>query len=88
VFGRDKQRRREASPLFHVKSPAPPFLISYCQWDYPTLPAQARRFVASLQKAGVTAELLFIPRENHISEMISITREDDATARAILRFIK
>ena len=88
VFGKDKQDRRDASPLFHVKSPAPPFLVSYCQWDYPTLPFQARIFHAALQKAGIATDLLFVPHESHISEMISITRDDDPTAKAILQFIK
>jgi len=87
VFGRDKQNRRDASPLFHIQSLAPPFLISYCQWDYPTLPAQARVFHAALQKAGVVARLVFVSRESHISEMISITHDDDPTANAILRFV-
>jgi len=88
VFGRDKEFRKNASPLFHVKGPAPPFLISYCQWDYPTLPAQARAFHAALTKAGVAAEVLFVPRESHISEMLSITRDDDPTAQAVLRFVR
>ena len=87
VFGKDKQNRRAASPLYHIKSLAPPFLISYCQWDYPTLPAQARVFHATLQKAGVVAQLVFVPRESHISEMISITHDDDPTANAILQFV-
>ncbi|PYM11168.1 MAG: hypothetical protein DME18_14665 [Verrucomicrobia bacterium] len=88
VFGKDKQVRRDASPLFHVNGLAPPFLISYCQWDYPTLPVQARVFHAALQKANVAAELVFVARENHISEMISLTQDDDPTAKAILKFIK
>ena len=88
VFGKDRKVRRDASPLFHVKSPAPPFLVSYCQWDYPTLPFQARLFHAALQKAGIATDLLFVPRESHISEMISIIRDDDPTATAILKFIK
>ena len=88
MFGRDKQIRRDASPLFHIKNAAPPFLISYCQWDYLTLPAQARLFHAALRKAGVEARLVFVPREGHISEMISITRDDDPTATAILQFVE
>ena len=73
--------------LYHCWDDAPPFLISYCQWDYPTLPAQAREFQAALQKAGVVAQLVFVPRESHISEMISITHDDDPTANAILQFV-
>ncbi|MEO7141982.1 MAG: alpha/beta hydrolase fold domain-containing protein, partial [Bryobacteraceae bacterium] len=33
VFGHDAQFKRDASPLFHVLPSAPPFLITYCQWD-------------------------------------------------------
>ncbi|MGB9610847.1 MAG: hypothetical protein ACPL7M_07735, partial [Bryobacteraceae bacterium] len=57
------------------------------QWDYLTLPQQARRFYAALRQAGVPAELVFIARENHISEMTSIARPGDATAAALLRFL-
>jgi acetyl esterase/lipase len=88
VFGHDPQVRREASPLFFAKEAAPPFLVTYCQWDYPTLPAQARQFHAALREAGTESELIFIPRENHISEMISVTTAEDPTARAILKFIR
>jgi dipeptidyl aminopeptidase/acylaminoacyl peptidase len=88
VFGRDKEVRKDASPLFFAKNSAPPFLVTYCQWDYPTLPAQARQFHAALRKAGIESELVFIPRENHISEMISITNDEDPTAKAILTFIR
>ncbi len=87
VFGDEPDARRAASPLFHIASPAPPFLVTYCQWDYPTLPAQAREFHGALRRAGVASELVFVPREGHISEMIAITREEDVTAKAILKFI-
>lgn len=88
VFGKDEQVRKEASPIHHVKSPAPPFVITYCQWDYLTLPVQARRFHRALREAGVSSELLYIPRQSHISEIVSIAREDDPTAVAILRVIR
>jgi len=32
----------DPSPLHHVHSNAPPFLFTYCQWDYFGLPNQAR----------------------------------------------
>lgn len=88
VFGKDATVRREASPLFHVRGGAPPFLVTYCEWDYPTLPAQARTFYDALRTAGVAAELLFEPHENHISEMIAATWEDDPAGRAILGLIE
>ena len=44
VFGTDPEVRRDASPLFHITPSAPPFLVTYCQWDYLRLPAQAKKF--------------------------------------------
>ena len=87
VFGKDKQVRRDASPLFHVHRGAPPFLVSYCEWDYPTLPAQARAFYDALKKAGVPADLVFVPGQSHISEVIALTQDDDPAAREIVRLI-
>lgn len=88
VFGRDPRVRRDASPLFWVKAPAPPFFVSYCEWDYATLPDQARRFHAALVKAGVPAELFFTPQDNHIYEIISMTYDRDVTGQAVLKFIR
>jgi acetyl esterase/lipase len=88
VFGKDREVRRAASPLFGVRAPAPPFFVSYCEWDYPTLALQAQRFHAALLRAGVDAQLFFTPKDNHIYEMISLTRDDDETAQAIVRFIR
>jgi acetyl esterase/lipase len=77
----------DASPMHRIAAGAPPFLITYCQNDYPTLPAQARAFHAALQKAGIPSELVYVPSKNHITEIADIWREDDPTARAVLRFI-
>lgn len=78
----------DASPMHRVAAGAPPFLITYCQNDYPTLPAQARAFHTALQKAGVPSELVYVPDKNHISEIVDVWRDDDPTARAILSFIE
>jgi acetyl esterase/lipase len=88
VFGKDPAIRRDASPLFHIKSDAPPFLLTFCQWDYFSLPAQARQFHAALLKAGVKSDLVFIPRESHISEIVNVWRENDPTVSAALNFMK
>jgi len=88
VFGNDPAVRREASPLSFVKAPAPPFLVSYCQFDYFTLPAQARRFHDSLRKAGVASQLVYTPGENHIMEVFAFLQDGNDTAQAILKFIR
>ena len=87
VFGKDRSVRREASPLFFVKTLPTKFFVSYCEWDYPTLPSQARTFHAALHKAGVDSELFFTPRESHISEIIAMTHDDDPTGQAVVKFI-
>jgi acetyl esterase/lipase len=88
VFGTDRQVRRDASPLFQISSPAPPFLVTYCEWDYPTLPAQAKLFHAALRRAGMNSDLFFTPRESHISEVIAMTHDDDPTGKAVVKFIQ
>ncbi len=88
VFGADAEVRRQASPMQHVKAPAPPFIVTYCQWDYPFLPAQAKAFHAALRKAGVRSELVYVPGESHISEIVNIVKDGDLTARTVLRFVK
>ena len=88
VFGKDKQVRREASPLFDVKPGAPPFLVSYCQWDYFSLPGQARAFFKALEGAKVTSELVYIPAQNHLSEIVNVTSPDDPLVAAVLRFVE
>ncbi|MGA2325174.1 MAG: alpha/beta hydrolase [Bryobacteraceae bacterium] len=88
VFGKDPRARKQASPLSYVKAGAPPFLIVYCERDFPTLPAQARWFHRALRDAGVPAELVFIPGQGHISEIVHLGSDGDPTAQAILRFMK
>jgi acetyl esterase/lipase len=88
VFGKDMQGRRAASPLFYVKAGAPPFVVTYCQWDYFSLPGQALEFYHALRQAGVEAELVYVPHESHISEMLSVTRAKDLTVTSALKFMQ
>jgi acetyl esterase/lipase len=88
VFGRDPGARKDASPFYHITSRAPPFLVTYCQWDYPTLPDQAKRFHSALRESGISSELIFVPRESHISEMINVPNNGDPTAEAVIKFVK
>jgi acetyl esterase/lipase len=86
VFGGD---RNQASPLAFATSPnAPPFLLTYCQWDYSGLPKQARDFAAALKKSFVEVRLLYVPGETHVSEIISAVKDDSPLARALLSFLE
>ena len=75
------------SPMAHVHPNAPPFLVSYCQWDYLALPLQAREFAAALKKSFDAVDLLYVPGQGHISEIIHIVTDDDVIAQAILKLI-
>jgi acetyl esterase/lipase len=80
--------KKDASPLFRVHGGAPRFLVTYCQWDYLTLPKQARDFVAALKKAFVDTKLVYVPGENHITEIISAAKDDSPVLNAILSFVE
>ena len=87
LFGPDPQSRRQYSPIEFVNPKAPRFVVTYCQWDYPTLGLQARRFDAALRKNFVETTLVFVPGKNHINEIVDIWKDDDPTANAVLRLI-
>jgi acetyl esterase/lipase len=85
-FG-DGATRTAASPVHYVRGDAPPFLIEYCQWDYPGLPAQARRMDADLRKAFVRSRLIYAAGENHISEVLDLAKDDNPVTSAMLKFM-
>lgn len=87
VAGGDSGGKHDASPVAHAHSGAPPFLISYCQWDYFGLPKQAREFTLALKKNFVPAELLYVPNENHISEIISLVEDHGLLIDTILSVV-
>lgn len=84
VFG---NHQRQASPMTYIKPGAPRFAITYCQWDYARLPLQAHQFHEALLKAGTASELVYVPGENHISEIVHAANQGDLTAATILRLI-
>jgi acetyl esterase/lipase len=88
VFPQDEASLIDASPVRHVRKDVPPFHITYCQWDYAILPQQARDFHATLQKAGARTELIYVPGENHISEMTALVKPNDPTAALVVRLIR
>lgn len=86
-FGSPEDRRK-ASPLQYVRRDAPPFLISYCQWDYLGLPLQAKDLSLALRRAFVPTRLLYVPGETHITEVLAMLRDGDPTANAIVRLVE
>lgn len=78
----------EASPMQYLRPKAPPFLITYCEWDYQSLPKQARDFDAALKTKFVPSKLVYVAGESHISEIVDVIKDGDVTAAALLDFIK
>jgi len=87
-FGSTVEDRRKASPITFVRKNAPPFLITYCQWDYLGLPLQAQELSTSLRKSFVPSRLLYVPGQTHITEVISMLKDGDPTTEAVVRFIE
>jgi acetyl esterase/lipase len=79
--------RAEASPIEYAGTQTPPFLITYCQWDYLGLPKQARDFAAALKKSFNHVQTLYVGGETHISEIISAVRDGSPLSNAILTFL-
>ncbi len=77
----------DPSPMDHVHANAPPFLVTYCQWDYFGLPLEAREFVKRLEKEFVPVRMVYVAGENHISEIVS-AMDDGAVTRALLDFLR
>jgi acetyl esterase/lipase len=80
--------KHDASPIHHTHSGAPRFLVAYCQRDYFGLPKQARDFSAALKKAFVDTKLVYVPLDNHITEIINVAREQGPLLDAILKFVQ
>ena len=87
VFG-EMDVRKAASPMKYVRKGLPPFLITYCQWDYPFLPYQAREFSNAMRSSFNTAKLVYVPGLSHISEVLHMMDPEDITIKAILRFVE
>ena len=87
MFGLPEERRK-ASPMEYVRRDAPPFLVTYCQWDYLGLPLQAKDLALSLKRSFVSTNLLYVPGETHITEVISMLKDSDPTTAAIVRLVE
>jgi acetyl esterase/lipase len=82
------EKGKEASPMQYLHAHAPPFLVTYCEWDYQSLPRQAREFSAALKAKFDSVKLVYVPGESHISEIVDVVKEGDVTAAALLEFVK
>ena len=64
-FGTEQATLEKASPINHISSTAPPFLITFTDNDLYLLPEQAHNFYSALLKKGLSARLVEIPDRYH-----------------------
>ena len=87
AFGTDAELCKKASPMTHIGSKLPPFLIAYAEHDYETFDRMAIDFHTALEKAQVSSSLLKLANRNHISEIVSILNDEDPLSRAVRKFV-
>jgi acetyl esterase/lipase len=86
VFGTQAKR---ASPLAHVRTGLPPFLILYADKDIIGCdrgPAEA--FCKALKGKKADAQTLEIKKSDHFRIIFSAARPDNVVSRAILKFVR
>jgi len=78
---------REASPVRFVDAHSPPGLVIYAEGDSADLRRQGDVLAAALRKAGVTTSTAVVPGSSHTRIILTLSRDDTVSARAILRFV-
>jgi acetyl esterase/lipase len=87
VFGKDSKEHEAASPVCHVCTGLPPFLILYAADDLPMLPDMAKEFAKALKDKKCDVQLQEIDDRNHNNIMFDATRPSDPVAKAMVSFI-
>ncbi|MHC1561365.1 alpha/beta hydrolase fold domain-containing protein [Actinomycetospora sp. C-140] len=79
----DPDRARAASPVAHVRSGAPPFLLRHGTGDTLVPSRQSERLVAALESVGAEVTLDLVPGADHLwrgSPVVAAAAFDDAAA--------
>lgn len=88
AFGKDPAMRVNASPIKHIGPAAPPFLVMLADNDFPACDRpQADAFCKQCRKCGVAADLLVVPKRNHLSILVNALSDADPVTRSMLSFI-
>ncbi len=88
AFGKDPAKRANASPINHVRRDCPPFLVMFGDNDLPACDRpQADSFCRACKKCGGLAELMEVPRRNHVSILLNAVADTDPVSRSMLSFI-
>lgn len=79
-----------ASPETYVRpgERLPPFFILHCQYDLPSLPAQAIAFRNQLEAVNSDVRWQYLPGYDHSSEMSAISDGEEAVTQSIIRYVR
>jgi acetyl esterase/lipase len=78
---------REASPVGFVDAHSPPGLVIYAEGDSADLRRQGDVLAAALRRAGVPTTTAVVPGSSHTRIILTLSRDDTVSARAILKFV-
>jgi acetyl esterase/lipase len=78
---------REASPVRFVDPTSPPALVIWAEGDPPDLRRQGAVLATALRNAGVATATTVVPGSSHTRIVLTLSRHDTASARAILDFV-
>jgi acetyl esterase/lipase len=87
AFGKDKDVRKKASPLFDIHPGCPPFCIVYGDDDFPTCGAVSETFCETLKESKIEAEAHEINGRSHIEIITGAGKDDDPCAKALVDFV-
>ena len=87
VFGSDPHVLEDASPRYHVRPDAPPFLILHADRDLEFMADQARGFYTALKAEGVDTEQHEEGDRNHITIVSRMGTVGDAATSQIYDFV-
>jgi acetyl esterase/lipase len=88
VFGEDKEVLKTASPMEHVGTKHPPFLILYAEKDYFMLDVMAEQFCKKLNENSCEATVHKLAERDHISIIVHMaSNEADPLNRRVFDFL-
>lgn len=88
VFGREKEKLRDAAPVENVSRSCPPFLIIYADEDLPGCHRPvAQALHKALLKEKTPTQIFEVANRNHLSILFMMTGENDPVYRAMQNFI-
>jgi acetyl esterase/lipase len=88
MFGTEAKVRRDASPVCHACSGAPPFLIIYADGDLSMCAREpAEAFCKALKEQHATAASMEVKDRNHVTLLIKAAIDSDPVNQAIRDFV-